>query len=105
MTENIMFQPAKARRPRPFLNEKGDLIIPTDVSKRYRYWDEKVKDRMSIADILVDLSAPLDVLGRYLVPNEVTPAANRIVEARVGNSITADMAAIEIDGQEFSDAA
>ena len=47
---------------RPYLTEKGELIIPIDAPPRYRYWAE---GGMSLPKILAELNAPPEILARY----------------------------------------
>ncbi|SRR5712692_6117453 len=47
--------------PRPYINQRGELIIPFDSDPRYHWW----AGGQSIAATLAELNAPPDVWARY----------------------------------------
>jgi len=47
--------------PRPYLNQRGELIIPFDSNPRYHYW----AGGQSIAATMRELNAPPEVWRRY----------------------------------------
>src|SRR4051812_47189526 len=47
---------------RPYLNDRGELIIPLTAAPQYRWW----AGGQSIRDTLRELGAPPEVLGRYV---------------------------------------
>jgi hypothetical protein len=47
---------------RPYINDRGELIIPCDCLPRYRWW----AGGQSIAETLTELNAPPEVWRRYV---------------------------------------
>ena len=47
---------------RPYINDRGELIIPSNSNPRYHWW----ADGQSIAHTLAELNAPPDVWQRYV---------------------------------------
>ena len=47
---------------RPYINDRGELIIPTTSDRRYFYW----AGGQSLAQTLAELNAPPDVWRRYM---------------------------------------
>ena len=47
---------------KPYLDERGTLIIPTDSDPKYHYW----RGGQSVVTTLKELGAPLDVLRRFV---------------------------------------
>lgn len=59
--------------PKPYLTEKGELVIPVRCHPRYKYWQrgckftwQPVNDSLSLKEILLELRASEEVLKRYL---------------------------------------
>jgi len=46
---------------RPYINRRGELIIPLDCNPRYHWW----AGGQSIAETLAELNAPPEVWARY----------------------------------------
>ena len=55
---------ALAHRPRPYLNDRGELIIPTTSAPKYHWW----ANGQSITDTLRELNASSDIIMRYVEP-------------------------------------
>jgi hypothetical protein len=49
--------------PRPYINGRGELIIPFNADSRYHYWKP---GGQSIAETLMELNAPPEVWRRYV---------------------------------------
>ncbi len=49
-------------RPLPFLNERGELIVPWNADVRYRWWD----GGQSVQATLEELDAPPEIIRRYV---------------------------------------
>ena len=47
---------------KPYLDERGTLIIPTDSDPKYHYW----KGGQSVVTTLKEINAPLEVLRRFV---------------------------------------
>jgi hypothetical protein len=47
---------------KPYINNRGELIIPFDCDLKYRWW----AGGQSVAQILVELNAPPEVWRRYV---------------------------------------
>ncbi len=47
---------------RPYLTDSGELIIPTDVPEKYKWW----AGGQSVAKTLEELEAPKEVVDRYI---------------------------------------
>lgn len=45
----------------PFINERGDLVIPFDSPERYHYW----KGKMTVWEILDELNTPPEVRAKF----------------------------------------
>lgn len=50
--------------PRPYINDRGELIIPFDADPRYHWWK---LGGQSLAQTLAELDAPPEVWRRYVV--------------------------------------
>ncbi len=46
----------------PYLNDSGELIIPTDVAEKYKWW----AGGQSIKETLAELNAADEVVHRYV---------------------------------------
>mgnify|MGYP003394553837 CR=1 FL=1 len=65
--ETVIFWPDSrkidpANPPAPYLNERGELIVPFECAPRFRWWS----GGQSIHATLLELGAPLDVIARYV---------------------------------------
>lgn len=57
-----------AEAPRPYINARGELIIPFDSDLRYHWWARG----QSIRATLLEINAPPDVQARYVEPDTLT---------------------------------
>jgi len=55
-------------RPRPYLTQNGELIIPMDAAPQYHWW----AGGQSLRTTLLELKAPPEVVGRYIEPETTT---------------------------------
>ncbi len=52
------------KRVDPFIDQKGDLVIPMEGSSKYHWWR---RGGQSILDTLLELGAGADILDRYVM--------------------------------------
>ena len=60
-----MQQTTKSERLIPYINERGELIIPLGSDPKYHWWTE---EGQSIEETLKELQAPPDVMAKYMEP-------------------------------------
>ena len=50
----------------PYLDQNGDLIIPNQCDQKFQWWNDTVKDHMTLEEVLNYVGADDEVRARYL---------------------------------------